>query len=115
MKCDSDVTDQATWDSNALIIFPLKCPDQVLTELIDIDSVSEAVDKSRQSDKPIFCDSLEWLEYKNEQLDNIAGCLRIEFVSRLDQDNLQETRQVVLVLSCFLLSEILKVWAQSIL
>lgn len=40
MKCDSDVTDQATWDSNALIIFPLKCPDQVLTELIDIDSVS---------------------------------------------------------------------------
>jgi hypothetical protein len=86
-----------------------------LTELVDIDSVSKAVDESRESNQSIFCDSLKGLENKDEQFDNIAGCLRVQLVPRLYQDNLQETCQVVLVLSSFLLSEILQVRAQSVL
>jgi hypothetical protein len=86
-----------------------------LPEFIHIDPITKPIDESRQCDKPIFCDSLERLEYKYEELDDIAGGLRVKFVPRLHQDDLQEPREVVLVLPRFLLSEGLQVRAQRVL
>lgn len=59
MKCYCNITYQSTCDSNALIIVSLQCPNEVLTKLIDVNSISQAVYESGESNQSVFCDSLE--------------------------------------------------------
>lgn len=61
-QSSSEIGDDAACQSNALIIIPLKGPNNILAELINIDFFSYSIDQATQSDKSIFCYSFESLE-----------------------------------------------------
>ena len=59
MKSDSYITYKSAGNTYALVILALECPDEVLAELVNIDSISETVDEPAECYKTVLCHSLQ--------------------------------------------------------
>jgi hypothetical protein len=59
VKGSRNIRNQPTSNPDTFIIFPLECPYEILTELINIDSGPKSSYKSAESNQAIFSDPLQ--------------------------------------------------------
>ena len=92
----------------------MKCPYKILTELIYINSGTEAVYQSTESDETIFSDPLQRLEDHDEKLNYVSCGPIVEFVPDFDKNDLEKPTKVILVLLCLLVAIGLHITGESL-